>query len=78
VLVMQLVTSQRNLILIILYAQLLRVRFLVSSDSRLAWDNVAARTDAVFLNARCPGIIQTGYNKVRGWVYNMGHPTAPA
>lgn len=78
ILIFQLITPQRNFILIILYGQLLRVRFLVSDDSKVAWGNIATRADSVFLNARCPGIVQTGYNKVKTFVHGLGHPVPPA
>jgi len=70
----QLLTPSRNLILVVLYGQLLRVRYLVSADSKTAWANLCRRTDGIFLHARSPSVVQGLYNKVKGWVTGLGNP----
>lgn len=46
-------------------SQLLRVRYLVNDESKLAWANIAQRADGIFRNPRSPAIVQTAYNKIR-------------
>jgi len=70
----QLLTPSRNFILVILYGQLLRVRYLVSADSKTAWGNLCSRTDGIFLHARSPTIVQGAYNKLKGYVVGLGNP----
>jgi len=76
--VLALFTPHRNFLTLILLGQLLRVRFLVAPDSQTAWSNLAARADALFLNPRSPGVVQSAYTRVKTMLVNFGTPTPPA
>jgi hypothetical protein len=54
--------------------QILRIRFLVSQDSKLAWGAFEQRTDGIFLSQRCPGAVQNVYRKIKSYIDGLGHP----
>jgi hypothetical protein len=64
-LILELFTSRRNILLLILYGQLLRVRYIVNADSRTAWNSVASRADGVFLHANSPSLVKAAYQRVK-------------
>ena len=70
-LILELFTSRRNILLLILYGQLLRVRYIVNADSKLAWNIVASRTDSVFLHANSPSVVKIAYNKVKSFAAGL-------
>mmetsp|Transcript_44217 Transcript_44217/g.117933 ORF Transcript_44217/g.117933 Transcript_44217/m.117933 type:complete len:291 (-) Transcript_44217:1145-2017(-) len=70
-LILQLFTSSRNILLLILYGQLLRVRYIVNADCKAAWNTVAQRADGVFLHARCPGPIRSLYNRIKSFAVGL-------
>jgi len=63
-LVVQLLTPSRNLMLLFGYGQYLRIRAMLSADSKRAWGMVRAKTDAWAGHAMVPALVRTGYNKV--------------
>jgi hypothetical protein len=64
-LILELFTSRRNILLLILYGQLLRVRYIVNADSKTAWNTVTLRADSVFLHAYSPSLVKIAYNKAK-------------
>ena len=77
-LILELFTSRRNILLLILYGQLLRVRYIVNPDSRAAWDAVGARTDTLFLHPRCPTLIKSAYSKIKGIISGLVNQQRPS
>eukprot|EP00293_Proteomonas_sulcata_P002440 CAMPEP_0184330274 /NCGR_PEP_ID=MMETSP1049-20130417/144596_1 /TAXON_ID=77928 /ORGANISM="Proteomonas sulcata, Strain CCMP704" /LENGTH=218 /DNA_ID=CAMNT_0026652699 /DNA_START=43 /DNA_END=699 /DNA_ORIENTATION=- len=74
VLIVELLTPRRNLLFIILYAQLLRVRHLVNTKSQEAWSAFTAKLDSVFCHQRSPAPVQTAYRKVKSWIASIANP----
>lgn len=64
-LIFNLLTPARNIMLVFGYAQYLRIRFMLSNDSKRAWSMVRAKTDGWIAHPMVPAIVRTGYSKVQ-------------
>jgi len=74
VLIFEIFTPRRNLMLLVLFIQLLRVRFLVNANSRAAWITFEGYVDGVLLHAKSPGVVQRAYTKFKGFVQSYAIP----
>lgn len=63
-LVFNLFTAQRNFILLMSFGQYLRIRYMLSSDSKRAWSIVRVKLDGYTSLPMCPAIVRTAYAKV--------------
>ena len=71
-LIVMLVFGSGNLLSIMLYWQLMRVRYMVSYGVQGAWTRVDARIkNSILGHPRCPGVVRTVYYKVRNFAASM-------
>jgi len=61
---LQLLTPARNLMLLFGLGQYLRVRYMLSADSKRAWSGVRQRTDGWASHRMVPPLLRKGYDKV--------------
>eukprot|EP00960_Hanusia_phi_P071695 767610-Hanusia_phi.AAC.1 len=74
VLVFELFTPRRNLLVLILYVQLMRIRYLVSHNCKTAWAATASTADKIFLHARSPAAVQNLYSRLKQLIVTYGIP----
>ena len=61
-----------NLLAIMLYWQLMRVRYMVNYGCQAAWKRLDENIKKSVLDSpRCPGMVRTVYQKVRGLMASM-------
>ena len=64
-----LITPARSLMLVFLYYQFLRLRYLMSDDSRHAWGVVKMQLDRVVYSPMCPAVVKGGYEKLKSMLW---------
>ena len=61
-----------NLLAVMLYWQLMRVRYMVSYGCQGGWKRMDEKIKKNVLDSpRCPGMVRTGYQKVKGLLASM-------
>lgn len=70
-LVFQLFTSNRNIMLLFGYGQYLRIRAMLDPNSKLAWSQVRSKTDMWVAAPMVPAIVRTLYFKIQGFMESM-------
>ena len=74
ILIFELFTPRRNLMLLILFSQMMRVRFLVNANSRAAWKTLEGYMDAVLLHTRSPSVVKAAYDKTKALFQSYAIP----
>jgi len=74
ILIFEIFTPRRNLLFLILYVQLLRVRFLVNANTREAWKTFEGYADSLFLHAKSPAVVQTSYTRFKAFAQSYAIP----
>lgn len=64
-LVFNLLTPARNILSLFGFGQYLRIRAMLSADSKRAWSMVRAKTDGWVAHPMVPAIVRTAYTKVQ-------------
>jgi len=77
-LIAQLLTPYRNFLILFIYWQYLRMRYMLSEDVKLAFSNVKARTDSWAVLPFVPAVIRTVYYKLCDFMWNMVDPAQQA
>jgi len=72
VVLLQLIGPDRNLLLLFLWFQYLRVRYMISGSCQRAFMSVRMGADKIFLHPRCPALVTNIYHKVVGVLSNLG------
>nr|CCA15570.1 conserved hypothetical protein [Albugo laibachii Nc14] len=73
-LVFELLTPTRNFLLVILYWQLLRIRYMISPPLQEAFRNLNAVILSVMHHPRCPAFVGKVYTKLQGIAKSMTDP----
>ena len=74
ILIFEIFTPRRNLMFLLLFVQLLRVRFLVNANSRDAWKTFEGYSDGLFLHAKSPAFVHNAYNKLKAFAQSYAIP----
>lgn len=61
-----------SLFTVFVYAQLLRVRYDVSSESRSVWHDIRVGTDNFFQRPHMPSVVRRAYAAVLSMVCHLG------
>jgi hypothetical protein len=64
VLIFNLLTPARNFMMLLGFWQYLRIRYMLSADSKRAFQIVRVKLDGWIANPMCPAIIRTAYAKI--------------
>jgi len=72
ILIVSLFGADRNFLLLFMWFQYLRARYLISSSCQRAFLSIRLMTDKVFLHARCPRGITIVYGKVVSFLSSLG------
>ncbi|OQR93695.1 hypothetical protein THRCLA_08369 [Thraustotheca clavata] len=70
-LILELFTPARNFMLLLIYWQLLRIRYMVSPQLKNAFGQLDQTLTALVYHPRCPTAIATGYNKLKDMLAGM-------
>lgn len=70
-LIMELLTPARNFLLVVLYWQLLRVRYMISPQLQESFRLLNASILSLVHHPRCPAIVRTGYSKIQAMAIKM-------
>ena len=71
-LIIMLFFGSSNLFAIMLYWQLARVRYMISNGVQAGWTRVDGTIKTKVLDSpRCPSMVRTGYQKLRGFLVSM-------
>lgn len=70
-LVVELLTPARNFLLVVLYWQLLRVRYMISPQLQESFRLFNASILGLVHHPRCPAIVRTGYSKIQAMAVKM-------
>lgn len=63
-LIINLLTPQRNFMMLMGYWQYLRIRYMLSADSKRAFGIVRAKLDGWISHSACPAVVRNGYAKL--------------
>eukprot|EP00474_Spongospora_subterranea_P010773 CRZ11231.1 hypothetical protein [Spongospora subterranea] len=70
----ELLSSSRQLLVLMIFWQYLRIRYMFSSAGRQAFQRLGATLDSWLLSSRSPAIVQTAYRKVQSYAYSLVDP----
>lgn len=70
--IMFLISPQRNIFVLMFHWQYLRVRYMISHDSKLAFQGFRIKLDSFFHHSYCPSIIGSIWDKFVGFLSTMG------
>jgi hypothetical protein len=70
-LVFDLLTPARNIMLLLVYWQLLRIRYMISPQLKIAFEQLDQLCTSLVYHPRCPAIVATGYTKMKAMAANM-------
>jgi len=72
ILIVSLFGADRNILLLFMWFQYLRARYLISSSCQRAFFSIRLMADKVFLHPRCPRLITMVYGKVVAFLSSLG------
>ncbi|CEG50332.1 stress-inducible protein [Plasmopara halstedii] len=75
-LIVEMLLPTRNFLLLILYWQVLRVRYMISPQLQEAFRMLHASILSAVSHPRCPSVIGNVYGKLHGFITKMGDSTA--
>ncbi|EQC25058.1 hypothetical protein SDRG_17053 [Saprolegnia diclina VS20] len=70
-LILELLTPARNFMLLLIYWQLLRIRYMISPQLKNAFSQLDTTLSALVLHPRAPTLLATGYAKLKDLMANM-------
>ncbi|KAF0699949.1 Aste57867_9499 [Aphanomyces stellatus] len=70
-LIFELLTPARNFMLLLVYWQLLRIRYMISPQLKNAFADLDRGITTLVYHPRCPAIVATGYTKLQGMLAGM-------
>ncbi|GMF11822.1 unnamed protein product [Phytophthora lilii] len=71
-LILEVLTPSRNFLLLVLYWQVLRVRYMISPQLQEAFRSLHATILTLVNHPRCPAVIGTVYGKIHAFTVKMG------
>lgn len=70
-LIVELVTPNRNLLLLVIFWQFLRLRYMASEHTKIAFRSLDMRLSYWFFHANAPPFLGNVYSKLRAWMGGM-------
>lgn len=77
VLVIYLFSGNASILTIVMYAQWLRAKYMITSSSKQAWAQLRHTLDGVLKSDKCPQALTQVYDKVCGWLSSWGEIPRP-